>query len=68
MLDRIFSGNMADTSRFSVPGLIVMALGVALSVLAGKLAGGDEKRYYFFKFGGLVVVMIGALIAVKLFG
>ena len=45
-----------------------MALGVALSVLAGKLARGNEKRYYLFKFGGLIIVMIGALIAVKLFG
>ncbi len=68
MLDKIFSGSMADTSRFSVPGLIVMALGVAMSVLAGKLAKGSEKRYYLFKFGGLIVVMIGALITVKLFG
>jgi len=68
VLDKIFSGSMADTSRFSVPGLIVMALGVAMSVLAGKLAKGNEKRYYLFKFGGLIVVMIGAVIAVKLFG
>jgi len=68
VLDKIFSGNMTDASRFSVTGLIVMALGVALSVLAGKLARGNEKRYYLFKFGGLIIVMIGALIAVKLFG
>ena len=68
MLDKIFSGELADTSRFSVPGLIVMALGVALSVLAGKLARGNEKRYYLFKFGGLIAVMAGALITVKLFG
>ena len=59
---------MADTSRFSAPGLIVMALGVALSVLAGKLAKGNEKRYYFLKFGGLIVVMAGALITVRVFG
>ncbi len=59
---------MADTSRFSVPGLIVMALGVAMSILAGKLARGNEKRYYLFKFGGLLIVMAGALITVKLFG
>ena len=68
MLDKIFSGEMTDMSRFSVPGLIVMALGVALSALAGKMAGGNEKRYYLFKFGGLIVVMIGALMTVKLFG
>ena len=59
---------MAETSRFSVPGLIVMALGVALSVLAGKLARGNEKRYYLAKLGGLIVVMIGALMTVKVFG
>ena len=59
---------MADMSRFSVAGLIVMALGVALSILAGRLAKGKEKRYYFLKFGGLIVVMIGALMTVKLFG
>ena len=59
---------MADMSRFSVPGLNVMALGVALSILAGRLAKGNEKRYYFLKFGGLIVVMIGALMTVKLFG
>ena len=57
-----------DTSRFSVPGLIVMALGVALFAFAGKLAKGNEKRYYLIKFGGLIVVMAGALITVKLFG
>ena len=68
MLDKIFSGNVTDASRFSVTGLIVMALGVALSALAKKLSGGNEKRYYLFKFGGLLVVMVGALIAVKLFG
>ena len=59
---------MADMSRFSVPGLIVMALGVAACALARKLACGNEKRYYLFKFGGLIVVMIGALMTVKLFG
>ena len=31
MLDRIFSGDMGDASRFSVAGLIVMALGVLLA-------------------------------------
>ena len=59
---------MADTSRFSVPGLIVMALGVALCALAGKLAKGDEKRYYVFKFGGLIATMVGTIIAIRMFG
>ena len=68
MLDKIFTGDMADMSRFSVPGLIVMALGVAACALARKLACGNEKRYYLFKFGGLIVTMIGTLIAVRAFG
>ncbi len=68
MLDKIFTGNAFDTSRFSVPGLIVMALGVALFAAAKKLSKENEKRYYLFKFGGLIIVMIGAVIAVKLFG
>ena len=68
MLDRIFSGEMADMSRVSIPGLIVMALGVAGCLLAEKLAKGNERRYYAFKFGGLIVVMAGTLIAVRLFG
>ncbi len=68
MLDKIFTGTAFDTSRFSVPGLIVMALGVALFAAAKKLSKDDEKRYYLFKFGGLIVVMIGTIIAVKLFG
>ena len=59
---------MADTSRFSVPGLIVMALGVALNALAGKLSGGDEKRVHLIKLGGLAAVMAGALITVRVFG
>ncbi len=68
MLDNIFTGSVLDTSRFSVPGLIVMALGVALYAMAKKLSKENEKRYYMFKLGGLIVVMIGAVIAVKLFG
>ena len=68
MLHKIFTGNAFDTSRFSVPGLIVMALGVTLFAAAKKLSKDDEKRYYLFKFGGLIVVMIGAVIAMKLFG
>ena len=59
---------MADTSRFSVPGLIVMALGVALNVLAGRLSGGNEKRLHLIKLCGLAMVMAGALITVRVFG
>ena len=68
MPNKIFTGVPFDTSRFSVPGLIVMALGVVLFAAAKKLSKEDEKRYYLLKFGGLIVVMIGTVIAVKLFG
>ena len=66
MLDRIFSGNMSDMSRFSVPGLIVMALGVLLALLARPAAKGVQGRLYWaMKLGGLVLVMLGALLAMK---
>lgn len=68
MLHKIFTGAAFDTSRFSAAGLIVMALGVALFAAAKKLSKNDEKRYFLLKFGGLIVVMIGAVIAMKLFG
>ena len=55
-------------SRWSVPGLIVMALGVALAAAAKKIAKGSDKTYYLYKFGGLLIVMVGAVITVKLFG
>lgn len=67
VLDKIFTGK-ADLSRVSVPGLIVMALGVAVVILSGKLSGGvTNGRYYAFKLGGMLLVMIGAVIALKLF-
>ena len=69
MLDRIFSGNMSDMSRFSVPGLIVMALGVLLALLARPAAKGVQGRLYWaMKLGALALVMLGALIAMKVFG
>lgn len=69
VLDRIFSGEAGDMSRFSVPGLIVMALGVICVLLARRVSGGiQSRRYYVMKLGGLALVMIGAVVAVKLFG
>jgi hypothetical protein len=68
VLERIFSGSPMDASRYSVPGLIVMALGVALAAMARKIAKGSDKTYYLCKFGGLLIVMAGAVITVKLFG
>ena len=69
MLERIFTGSMKDTSRFNVIGLIVMALGVLLALLARHVAKGVQgKLYWCMKFGGLVLVMIGALLAMKVFG
>ncbi len=69
MLERVFSGDVSDVSRFSVAGLIVMALGVACVLLARKVGGGIQSRgYYAMKLGGLALVMIGVLITVRLFG
>ena len=66
MLDRIFSGDMSDASRFIVAGLIVMALGVLLALLARPIAKGVQgKLYWAMKLGGLVLVMMGALLAMK---
>ena len=66
MLDRIFSGDMGDASRFSVAGLIVMALGVLLALLARPIAKGVQwKLYWVMKLGGLILVMMGALLAMK---
>ncbi len=60
---------MSDMSRFSVPGLIVMALGVLLALLARPAAKGVQGRLYWaMKLGGLVLVMLGALLAMKVFG
>ncbi len=69
MLDRIFSGDMGDMSRFSIAGLIVMALGVLLALLARPAAKGVQGRlYWVMKLGGLALVMLGALLAMKVFG
>ena len=69
MLDRIFSGDMSDTSRFSIAGLIVMALGVLLALLARHVAKGVQgKLYWGMKFGGLILVIVGALLTMKVLG
>lgn len=57
---------MSDMSRFSVPGLIVMALGVLLVLLARPAAKGVQGRLYWaMKLGALALVMLGALLAMK---
>ena len=59
---------MSDMSRFSVPGLIVMVLGVLLALLARPVAKGVQgKLYWAMKLGGLALVMLGALLAMKVF-
>ncbi|MBR3502697.1 MAG: hypothetical protein IKO07_00455 [Clostridia bacterium] len=68
MLEEIFSGSAADLSRWNPAGLVVMALGVALAALAGRLSKGSEKRRMALKLGGMLLVMAGALVTVKLFG
>ena len=67
MLERIFSGSAGDLSRWNPVGLIVMALGVALTALAGRLSKGIEGRRMALKLVGMLIVMAGALITVKLF-
>ena len=68
MLERIFSGSAGDLSRWNPIGLIVMALGVALAALAGRLSKGIEGRRMALKLAGMLIVMAGALVTVKLFG
>ena len=68
MLEKIFTGAWTDTSRYSVPGLIVMALSVAVCLLAEKFARGNEKLYYALRLGGLIAAMLGAVITVRVFG
>lgn len=58
---------MTDMNRYSLAGVVIMALGVALSMLAEKMSKGSEKAYYSFRLGGLFVAMIGTIVAVKLF-
>ena len=68
MLEKIFSGSAGDLSRWNPAGLIVMALGVALTALAGRLSKGIEGRRMALKLLGMLIVMAGALVTVKLFG
>ena len=68
MLEKIFSGDAGDFSRWNPAGLIVMALGVALTALAGRLAKGNEGRRMALKLLGMLVVMTGALVTMKLIG
>ncbi len=68
MLERIFSGSAADLSRWNPLGLVVMALGVALNALSGRLSQGREGPKLAMKLAGLLAVAAGALITVKIFG
>ncbi len=45
-----------------------MALSVAVCLLAEKFAKDNEKLYYALRLGGLVAVMLGAVLAVRAFG
>ena len=68
MLEKIFSGSAGDLSRWNPAGLIVMALGVALSALAGKLSRGREGRRIALKLIGVLIVAAGALVTIKVVG
>ena len=47
---------------------LVMALGVALTALAGRLAKENEGRRVALKLIGMLAVMAGALVTMKLIG
>ena len=66
MLDRIFSGDIGATRRWSPWGLFVMALGVACVAVSGRLSGGREGRAIVLKLAGLLITAAGTLITVKL--
>ena len=68
MLEKIFSGDAADLGRWNPAGLFVMALGVAVYALAGRLAQGREGRKMALKLIGLLIVAAGALVTVKIVG
>ncbi|MBQ8953907.1 MAG: hypothetical protein IJ048_07295 [Clostridia bacterium] len=68
MLEKIFSGEAGDLGRWSPLGLVVMALGVALSALAGRLSKGVEGRRLALKLMGVLIVAAGALITMKVIG
>ena len=68
MLEKIFSGDAGDLSRWNPAGLIVMALGVALAALAGRLAKGREGRVMALKLIAVLIVAAGALVTVKVIG
>ncbi len=68
MLEKIFSGDAGDFGRWNPVGLVVMALGVALSALAGRLSKGVEGRKTALKLIGLLAVAAGALVTMKIIG
>ena len=68
MLEKIFSGDAGDFGRWNPVGLIVMALGVALNALSGRLSQGREGRKLALKLIGLLVVAAGALVTMKIIG
>ena len=57
-----------ELARWNPLGLIVMALGVALSALSGRLSQGHEGRKLALKLIGLLIVAAGALITMKIIG
>ncbi len=68
MLEKIFSGDAGDFGRWNPAGLVVMALGVALAALAGRLSRGVEGRRTAMKLAGVALVAAGALITMKIIG
>lgn len=65
----LISGSAGDTSRYNLWGLLFLAAGVLLNVFAGALARKTRvDAEPLIKIAGLVLGVIGALIAMKLIG
>lgn len=67
MLEKLFTDVPGDMSRINVWGLALMLVGVLAVILARKVTK-TEKALLVVKIGGMLVVMAGALIAMKLIG
>lgn len=62
----LFSGKPGDMSRVNGWGILVIALGVTAVALARRLAGEKDKWFFGIKLAGLVLVMLGTALSVRL--
>ena len=68
VLERIFDKPFVNLKQVDPVGILVMALGVALTVLSGRLSGRRENRLITFKLAGLLIAAIGTLFALGIIG